>query len=539
MTGVRYISAIVLCLLIIGLVSLPHSPRSDLFTDSEIEKYHQLPDFDFRSEAINSWEVGDHESALLLLNEIIKNDLPDKAAAQQLKNDYTEEMEKRNSALGRITAMGSSFVTGEVNSFEELAGASLADFFMYGDIRDLTKELIFEEDGNDFIIALSGLGLLTTVFPPADPLASVLKTSHKSGSLSDALIKQLKQVLSPLKNGAAKLSLSSIKSITSQLKPIWTMAQNSKSWQQFSLFLKNCQNLKQVKFINKVISTAGNRSKLESVLTSLKGFPKRTADSLAHIHKYGQKGMDSLYSVYRKGPAGIQFILKNPKLYTRLAKNTAKASQLSSNMFFDSWSKLLNKYGTAVNFARYALIILFILLLKTLFWNRRPSDKTGSEDENVKGSTLAFNLTLAVTVSLLIYLFANMGQGQFSLDLSSASNSSSGNISLSAVVFFLLFSSLQLWAVFKAKNEVSEIEKLKDEEKKIKLLENSEFYFDLPVYAGLAGTVCAFILLSFDPGGSRILAYLTTVSGIIISVAIRGKWLFPAKKQIIYGENHE
>lgn len=541
MNLLKIAAAAILIITALILISLPGSPTSN----KTLEEYQSLPDFDFRSEAQNLWENEEQEAALLLLEEIIANDWPDKAAAEQLYKSYGEEIEKRNSGLGKIKAFGASFITGKVNSFEELAGASLADFFIYGDIRDLSRELIFEDDSNGFIVSLSTLGLLTTLFPPADPLASLLKTSHKSGALTQAMTSHIVKVLEPLKSGASKVSALTLKNIVAQLKPIWTLAGKCKSWQHFALFMKHAKNTKQVQFIIKVISTPGNSKKLAAVLSTLKSFPKSSADALAFIHKYGQKGMDSLYSLMRKGPKGIQFLLKNPKLYARLAKNAVKTADLSSNMLKKSWEELLRKYGLPINILRYVIAALCLFGIKLLFFRSsktsllskpQTSDKTA--EPQVAKNNIYFWISAAVFIILMFFLFSGNSSANAAFQLSAPTQSSAG-FSSASIIFFLIFSAVQAWSIYKARMEVEEIYKVSDESKKMKLLENCEFYFDLPVYTGLAGTVCAFILLNFDPSGSRILAYATTVSGIMISIILRGKWLFPMKKQIINGNKHE
>ncbi|MCM8543160.1 MAG: hypothetical protein NE328_23025, partial [Lentisphaeraceae bacterium] len=341
--------------------------------------------------------------------------------------------------------------------------------------------------------------------------------------------------------------VASLKNIVAQLKPIWELAKNSKSWQQFSLFMKHCKNTRQVKFLTKIISNPGNSTKLAALLSSLKSLPKRSADALTFIHTYGQKGMDSLYSILRKGPAGIQFLIKNPKLYSRLAKNAVKTSTLSKKVFNEKWSQLLSKYGMPLNILRYVVAFLLIFSLKFLFFKKKKSSeqKEPTQEEALLKdesaiSNVYFWAASALLVILLLVFSLNKGpSGAIEINSLQQSGASSGGLKFSSIIFFIVFSLIQLWAVFKAKNEIEEIKKVKSEDKKMRLLENSEFYFDLPVYAGLAGTVCAFILLNYDPGGSRILAYATTVTGIIISVIVRGKWLFPVKKKIIHGEIDE
>lgn len=539
MRSIKYILAGILVLVSLVLFRLP-GPASTALNDAQLtNEFNELPDFDFRTEAQSLWDAGEQDSSLVLLQQIIENDWPDKAAAKQLHEDYTRQLKERNSGIGRIKAFGTSFVTGNVNSFEELAGASLADFFVYGDVRDLTRELVFEDDQNNFIIALSALGLLTTAFPPADPIASLLKATYKTGSLTEPMVKHLTKILTPLQKGVSKVSTSTLQKIISEIKPIWELAGNTKSWQHFSLFMKNCKNTRQIKFISKVISKPGNGDKLAAILSTLRKFPQKSSDVLAHIHKYGQKGMDYVYAVLRKGPAGIQFLIKNPKLYSRLAKNSVKAADLSVSMMNKSWSELLNKYGAPLNILRYILAILCLLALKPLFfgWRTKQSADNSKSEKNIKP---LYIFTALLGIILIAMIVTNTSAGtQGSLEIQTDLNTHSNGLSAMSIAFFILFSAIQAWAVVRTKKEINEIEKIEDNSRKIKLLENCEFYFDLPVYAGLAGTVCAFILLNFDPGGSRILAYSTTVTGIIISVLLRGRWLFPMKKQIITGGENE
>ena len=539
MRSIKFILAGILVLVSLVLFRLP-GPSSTALHDAQLtNEFNQLPDFDFRTEAQSLWDAGEQDSSLVLLQQIIENDWPDKAAAKQLYDDYTRQLQERNSSIGRIKAFGTSFVTGEVNSFEELAGASLADFFVYGDIRDLTRELVFEDDKNNFIIALSALGLLTTAFPPADPIASLLKAAHKTGSLTEPMVKHLTKILTPLQKGVGKISTSTLQKIVSEIKPIWELAGNTKSWQQFSLFMKNCKNTKQIKFISKVISKPGNGEKLAAALSTLRKFPQKSSDVLAHIHKYGQKGMDSVYAVLRKGPNGIQFLLKNPKLYTRLAKNSVKAADVSVSLMNKSWSELLNKFGAPINIIRYILAILCLLALKPLFFGLKTKEakETSKSEKNIKPLYIFTALLGIILIAMIVTNSSTVSP--VNMDLQPELSTQSNSLSAMSIAFFVLFSAIQIWAVIRTKKEINEIEKVEDNSRKIKLLENCEFYFDLPVYAGLAGTVCAFILLNFDPGGSRILAYSTTVTGIIVSVLLRGKWLFPMKKQIITGGENE
>lgn len=68
---------------------------------------------------------------------------------------------------------------------------------------------------------------------------------------------------------------------------------------------------------------------------------------------------------------------------------------------------------------------------------------------------------------------------------------------------------------------------------KLKKLENAEIFFDLPLYAGLFGTVASFMVIAFSRESSLLIAYSTTLMGIIFSVLLRVSVLYPAKRSLL------
>lgn len=68
---------------------------------------------------------------------------------------------------------------------------------------------------------------------------------------------------------------------------------------------------------------------------------------------------------------------------------------------------------------------------------------------------------------------------------------------------------------------------------KMKKLENADIFLDLPLYVGLFGTVASFIVMSFNPQTSRLIAYSSTLIGIVISVILRTTVLFPYRQKLL------
>ena len=69
-------------------------------------------------------------------------------------------------------------------------------------------------------------------------------------------------------------------------------------------------------------------------------------------------------------------------------------------------------------------------------------------------------------------------------------------------------------------------------EMKLKQLDNAEIFFDIPLYVGLFGTVSAFLVMTFSPQSSRLIAYSSTLIGIIFSLVLRLSLQYPMKRRL-------
>ena len=68
---------------------------------------------------------------------------------------------------------------------------------------------------------------------------------------------------------------------------------------------------------------------------------------------------------------------------------------------------------------------------------------------------------------------------------------------------------------------------------RVKKMENADLFLDLPLYFGLFGTVSSFIVMSFNPQISRLIAYSSTLVGIIFSVVLRVALQYPIKQRLL------
>ncbi len=73
---------------------------------------------------------------------------------------------------------------------------------------------------------------------------------------------------------------------------------------------------------------------------------------------------------------------------------------------------------------------------------------------------------------------------------------------------------------------------------KLRELENADIFFDIPLYVGLFGTVSAFLVMTFSPQSSRLIAYSSTLIGIIFSLILRVVMLYPLRRRLLRGNEN-
>ena len=108
--------------------------------------------------------------------------------------------ETRTAFWNRAYRAGKGFVVGEGTSIEELGGAVVSDFLLWGDIRDLAKQGYYKIKGKEtdpVVAGLAAVGVLTSVasYVPdpaegaevsADASFSLLKTLFRRGSAASS-----------------------------------------------------------------------------------------------------------------------------------------------------------------------------------------------------------------------------------------------------------------------------------------------------------------------------------------------------------------
>ena len=106
-----------------------------------------------------------------------------------------------------------------------------------------------------------------------------------------------------------------------------------------------------------------------------------------------------------------------------------------------------------------------------------------------------------------------------------------GKVSMWIFIFITLLQMVAMWVGYAV---ISSIKYSTDPVKlKLRNLENAEVFFDVPLYFGLFGTVSAFLVMTFSPQSSRLIAYSSTLIGIIFSLVLRLTLQYPLRKELV------
>ena len=360
--SLRYGMLLIAVIALMVLWQLPSSVKAPT-----IEGLEALPDADLAAIAEDHWQHGYRESAISILQYNLDTGTADLQAnnketgmaqslplTRQLLKEYKQSIANEKSLDGRLWKMGSGAVTGEIDSWESMAGSTVADLFVIGDIRDLVVQGFIADETDELIMTLSAVGIATTAWPPADPAVSMLKAARKSQSISEPIVNQL------MKTGKAFKDAPNAKNQTAfieTVKPLWEMGNKCHSWSQFKLLLKHSDNISDVKTINRMISAGPQQAKQ---LNSAFAICHKSSSGIKSLFKLcnsaGQRSCNAIYAVLRKGPPGINWLGKHPKLIARLGKIGYKDGTWAYNA-------ALRAYGKQVLWLKNLGILLCLLVI--------------------------------------------------------------------------------------------------------------------------------------------------------------------------------
>ena len=103
-----------------------------------------------------------------------------------------------------------------------------------------------------------------------------------------------------------------------------------------------------------------------------------------------------------------------------------------------------------------------------------------------------------------------------------------------ALCIFTAIIIIQILALFLAVGGLRKI-RISAETAEVKLakLANADIFLDLPLYIGLFGSVSSFMVMSFSSSSGQLIAYSSTLVGIIFCTCMRVLLMYPLKSKLI------
>ena len=277
-----------LALLLFGalviVVQLVDSPA-----DSPGAEYQRLPEVSLRTIAKAEWAAGRVESALLLTDYVIENNLPDKTDADALRQEVFQQLASDRTPVSRLKATGWASVLAGGNSFDNLAGSTVADGVLYGEVADQAQRGGFDNDQDPFLASLNNIRGMASVFPPAEATIALAKAARIAGALNESLTKQLSQMLIPMQ--ADPKSALAVEKFKENFMPMFELAKRCRTWGEFETILQQANSADQMKVLIKMASSTPDSARnLSQVLTvASQGSPATASACLDHIMRRGPR----------------------------------------------------------------------------------------------------------------------------------------------------------------------------------------------------------------------------------------------------------
>lgn len=274
-----------------------------------------------------------------------------------------EEINRKRTAFwNRVYRAGKGFVVGDGVSPEELSGAIVSDFLLWGDIRDLAKQGYYKATGKEtdpVVAALASVGVLTSlasfwVADPAEPAEvaadaslSCLKTLRKMGHLSKRFCSVL--VDACRETVKTKSASKGLKEIVVGMKGLFDGAGAARA----SVIMKHVDDLDSLKTVSMMVKQAPEPT---AILVRMHG--EKGVKLLGKLSK-AEGGVIALEKAARKGPKALGTLLA----YTKYGARTAKSFWLGHPQeLFIECAKMLG---------RMKLAIISLLAVMFGFWRMK------------------------------------------------------------------------------------------------------------------------------------------------------------------------
>lgn len=263
-----------------------------------------LPDFDFAAEVRALRLEGRYGEAVMIADAGLRSAQGEARAALEAERAAT--LAEQESWLRRAKDVGVGALTGSGKTLERVVGAVAADFFIVGDVRDLLiqggRQLI-DGESDEVILALSVVGIVTTLAPEIDWAPSILKAAKRGGHLTESMGKRLLALIRGRATGELEDAFRAVASTAAGTSPGTAMralryAESTEDLGALASFVKR----------NPGSGLALHVAGPEAV---------RVARAAAESGEAGLRTEAALMKASRKGPAGVRLFSASSRALTR------------------------------------------------------------------------------------------------------------------------------------------------------------------------------------------------------------------------------
>ncbi len=317
-----------------------------------LKQFYALNRIDPIPKARKFYEAGEFCEALEYLDyfmdyDYVRND----PKARQL---YDEIKAKRDSYSFMAEDIFKGVWKGKGACPEALVSATVSDFFIVGDVRDLVRGALdkyyYGQETDEFVMALAGVGIVASGITyasggtgtPAKVSVSVVKLAERMGKLPASLRKSLTKLF---KEAAHAGNLKAIKPLSTSVYNISRV--KGLKMRDLLLILSRSRKVSDIKMMEKAAKVYGKRTgkflKLggESPLKVLRKFPgdKQAAKAMDTAVQYGNRGNRL---IEKTGPSKFLKYVKITKYSARTVRSVwqGRLNRLLVKIFslFPLWS---------------------------------------------------------------------------------------------------------------------------------------------------------------------------------------------------------
>lgn len=317
-----------------------------------LKKFYSLNRIDPIPEAEKLYEAGEYCEALEYLDYFMDYDYV--RNNPKVVRLYKEIEAKRDSYSFMAEDVLKGVWKGKGACPESLVSATVSDFFIVGDVRDLVKGVLdkyyYGQDADEFVMALAGIGIVASGITyasggtamPAKVSISIVKLAERMGKLSASLRRSLTRIF---KEAAHAGDLKAIKPLS---KSIYTISRvKGIKMRDMLVILSRSRKVSDIKMMEKAAGVYGKKIgkflKLggESPLRVLRKFPadKQAAKAMDSAVQYGSRGTRLLE---KTGPSKFLRYVRITKYSARTVRSVwqGRLNRLLVKIFsvFPEWS---------------------------------------------------------------------------------------------------------------------------------------------------------------------------------------------------------